>query len=193
MSKYLELNTKQIAKNIPFTRSYVLLKSIILATQNENQKQFKNLQNFVDYTIRRQGFLIDIAVTSKPLWPLQLETNTNINMLANIIKQQQGEVKLSYHLKDGLWLNYSEAIIIKTMNAILLFFVVAIGVLFMILLYLFSMRRLREPLSNITSSANRLGLDINAKPLRAYGPAIVPNSGPFLPPTSIFPDQIFTN
>jgi len=61
-------------------------------------------------------------------------------------------------------------------NAILLFFVVAIGILFLILLYLFSMRRLKEPLLNITASANRLGLDINAKPLRAYGPAIVRES-----------------
>lgn len=173
ISYYFQEQNKALIKNAPKTRSYVLL-SLLISANQENKTSY--LQGFKKYEVERQGVAIDTSVTQKPRWPLQFSAQEPIKKIIETIKEKKQSAQLSYHLNNREWLNYSEQPIQNSYNLVALLLLTEVLIVGFILWHLFSIRRLRSTLKDVTYSAKNLGLDINASPLKAYGPTVVKNS-----------------
>lgn len=154
-------------------RHYSLLLSIINASQVLPSTQLDVLRDLSHYQLKLNNYRVDFSISDQPKWPLHLQGKVTANAIHQLIKRENNQVKLSYLMPNGQWLNYSEILRIDTYKLTIILFLIELLFIALLLFYGWSIYRLKLPLEKLKSSAQRLGIDFKAAPLEETGPLLV--------------------
>lgn len=115
------------------------------------------------------------SINDYPIWPLYLN-NASLWAIYNKIKKQENNIQLSIKLKNGTWLNIKTDVYPwkSKLSTFVLIFEILTSIFIFIFLWL--VNQMIIPLQEIKVTANRLGADLNTKPLKPFGPTMVRNT-----------------
>lgn len=116
---------------------------------------------------------VTATLSAAPLYPLHANDLTywKINRL---VPSTTDDIEISLHLKDHRWLNVKAEINCNAFISQLTLIFLELLVTLVLLFYAWSINRFRNPLKHFRLAAERLGIDVNSKPLEEFhGPAVV--------------------
>lgn len=135
----------------------------------ENITQIVN--DFNTYKFQVGNSRIEMFLSSKPAFKKRWEINPNTH--ENFLEDRLVENAMSFQIKKDFWLNY-QLVPVYTLYQLLVYLVLFdFLILGLYLFYLFSLQRFNLPLINFKNSAEKLGIDINARPTKIFGPKVV--------------------
>lgn len=172
----VEQRLSMIRNIINNERDYKLLISIINASQVSLGAYLSVLNDLSKYQMQTKSYNINFSVSDYPQWPIQLTSKVTAQKINTLVQKNSFQVKISYLLKNGKWLNYSERPHFTAYNLTVMLFLVEAALLAGFLFYGWSVYRLKMPLEKLKSSAERLGIDFKALPMNETGPALVRNT-----------------
>ncbi len=155
-------------------KTYFLLAGLIInSSQFISRNELQNAINiFNHYDLEYNNHELLVTIDPQPKYTLRFDSNNSWQAIRNIM--QDNTLKgFSYQFKNGEWLNYVEAHNYKSYKFAGLLILLEIIIILVILLYSYSLQRFIVPLNHFKKSADRLGIDINAFPIKVYGPKIV--------------------
>lgn len=169
----------QQSKNTPYandkhhvTRS--LLTFTIHASQTMPLAEVTQLiSHLTSHPLKINNYDVYISTSSKPKWPLQFNKDTSLKIILSALPKNKLPARLSYQLSNKLWLNYSEVNATSSYSIAVLLIFIEMFLIGLVLFYNFSLQRFSIPLQNFKDSAERLGIDVNATPIRVYGTKLV--------------------
>lgn len=112
-----------------------------------------------------------ITIDKAPLWNEQF-INASFWHILQEISTQSPTIELSYMLAQERWLNISAMVIQKTVGLDFLLFCLEATIIIAVLFSLWTINRFTIPLKKFTEAAERLGVDLHAKPLDVLGPRV---------------------
>lgn len=115
---------------------------------------------------------LQVKFTDKPLWSLQFEQASFWKIVQTIEKNASG-FSLSIKMDKDQWLNIKAAVYTHLLTTQLISMLIELVVFGSILVALLSINRFTKPLKKIKISAERLGIDLETKPMDIYGPPVV--------------------
>lgn len=176
---HLVLLTYYIEQHIQVSKPYLAqpanhaIMKLIIDTDRKlpNQELQEALQQLT--TAIFSNSKVDISLTSTPKWPAQFVYGTLWPAIASALdKQQSTKQAFSYQLSNRQWLNYEIVRAPRMLqNAFLLVFLEFL-LLLVIIVYGWSIMRFIIPLRDFKESAEKMGIDVNSKPISTYGPAV---------------------
>jgi len=173
----LSVYMQQNRSNIEYWRSQLkhpLFSLILHASQTLPFNEFNALiQDLAKYNLEINNENILASIDTAPRWRRISIQNPSEKNLNKLIIFDNGPIKISYQLANGLWLNYKETTTKNYYDIAMILSVLEFFILGLIIIYVYSLRRFTIPLQDIKQSAERLGIDLNAQPLSEYGPLIV--------------------
>lgn len=116
---------------------------------------------------------IHVSFTPKPLWPLVFKQASFWKINRALEGSNIDSFAISIQLDTKQWLNINATIYAHALSKQLLFMLVELVVFGSIMIALWSINRFTKPLRKIKLSAERLGIDLQTKPLDIYGPTVV--------------------
>lgn len=115
---------------------------------------------------------LDVGLTDEPRWSLQIMDH-NLEQMGDILKQIPDHLAVSLKLDNGEWLNIRYTPLLHA-NLIQIFIVTLTLVVALALLFsAWTLLRFTGPLKQFKVAAEKLGVELTAKPMIEYGPAIV--------------------
>ena len=115
---------------------------------------------------------LDVLLTEAPSWSLQI-TDHNLEQMGDILKQIPDHLAVSLRLDNGEWLNIKYTPL-SNANLMQIFIVTLTLVVAAALLFsAWTLLRFTGPLKQFKQAAEKLGMELTAKPMIEYGPAIV--------------------
>lgn len=112
-----------------------------------------------------------LSIDKEPFWNEQF-INASFWHILQEISTQSPTIELSYLLPTDRWLNISAMVIQKTVGLDFLLFCLEITIIIAMLFSLWTINRFTIPLKKFTEAAERLGVDLYAKPLDVLGPRV---------------------
>ncbi len=115
---------------------------------------------------------LDVGLTDAPRWSLQI-TDHNLEKMGDTLKQIPDHLAVSLRLDNGEWLNIKYTPL-SNANLMQIFIVTLTLVVALALLFsAWTLLRFTGPLKQFKVAAEKLGIELTAKPMIEYGPAIV--------------------
>ncbi len=152
------------------------LKLLASAVNTLPASQLTILDDIQHYRFQIDKNNINISFSKQPKWPITLSGNINAHKINTAIQNEKGAVRLSYQMANGKWLNYKEQPMHSSYELMVILFLIELLFLSTLLYHSWSLYRLKIPLKSFKSSAERLGIDINADPIKEKGPLVVRDS-----------------
>lgn len=173
----LSIYLQQNRSHIEYWRSQLkhpLFSLILHASQTLPFNEFNAfIQDLSKYNLQINNEKILASIDPTPRWRRISIQNLSEKNLNQLLIFDNGPIKISYQLTNGLWLNYKEAPTENYYDIAMILSILEFLVLGLIIIYVYSLRRFTIPLQDIKQSAERLGIDLNTQPLSEYGPLIV--------------------
>ena len=115
---------------------------------------------------------LHVSYSTMPKWPLQFK-QANFWQIIQTIEKNARSFALSIQLDKNQWLNIKAEAYSRLLSTQLLSLLVELIVFSSIFIALWSVNRFTKPLKRIKFSTERLGIDLQTKPLDIYGPTVV--------------------
>lgn len=147
-----------------------MIQKIINAIHLVNATPKANRQSAIDAMADPN---LSVSLTDEPKWTLRFHEISFWVINQQLRIREIGEFAISIRLPDGLWLNCRANINKKILVSQLLLISLELIMAAAIMISAWSIHTFTKPLSRFKSAADRLGVDIQAKPLLEYGPSIV--------------------
>lgn len=116
---------------------------------------------------------VHVSFTKKPLWPLVFKQASFWKINRALEGSNIDTFAISIQMDTDEWLNINATIYAHVITKQLLFMLVELIVFGSIMIALWSINRFTKPLKTIKLSTERLGIDLQTKPLDIYGPRVV--------------------
>lgn len=174
LTHYLKYQSVLTKDEMQKDRHYVMLLMLIETSQADTPLTKEIVSDISHYSLMRDNAKLDISIGDKPEWNLQLKGKVEPYKLRRLIANSNDGMKLSYQLKNGKWLNYSEQYQYSTFQISTLLFSLELAAIVLLILYSLSMLRYTRPLRDFKSTAEKISNDINSEPItETSGPSIV--------------------
>lgn len=107
--------------------------------------------------------------------PKQLPQFKNVTLwhIVQSMQSQGANIQFSLFLDQGSWLNITASVGPASWRMLTILISLQCVFTIALLFYIWGVNKFTIPLKNFTKAAERLGLDLNAKPLQEYGSGIV--------------------
>jgi signal transduction histidine kinase len=115
---------------------------------------------------------VHVTVSATPSWKLRFK-EISFWDISHALRHNLDSFAISIKLMKNQWLNINAAIYSHILLTQLLLISLEFFVFGAILFAAWSISRFTKPLKNFKTAADRLGVDLNTKPLAVYGPAVV--------------------
>ena len=115
---------------------------------------------------------INVTLTKVPESSLQFQSISYLKIL-KALRGRLGTFNVSIEMGVSQWLNIKATIYHHFLYTQLLFFLVEIFIFATIFISAWSIRRFTQPLKRFKKAAERMGIDLQSRPLDIYGPPVV--------------------
>jgi signal transduction histidine kinase len=115
---------------------------------------------------------LKISLTKQPRWDLRFYT-LSFWKINKMLSSHLNNFTASLRLNNSQWLNLNATIYSRIFSEQLIFIAVEIFIFSTLLISAWSINRFTRPLKRFKQVAERLGIDLDAKPLDIYGPSVV--------------------
>lgn len=112
------------------------------------------------------------SLTTTPKWPLRFY-NISFWNINKSLRDHLSNFTLSIRMHKNQWLNLNATEYARLFSEQLIFIAIEIFIFATLLISAWSINRFTQPLENFKKVAERLGIDINTKPVDIYGPSVV--------------------
>jgi signal transduction histidine kinase len=171
---YFKHTTGTLHTNHQYNMNHVFLKLVINASQHLTPAELQHsIDSITRYDLKLNNYRVIISIDARPKWELRFKQNTPLNVVDQTLLHSTQHIRLSYQVTPELWLNYAEYPIATSYNIAVILILMEMTLIGLILFYNFSLQRFTIPLQNFKQSAERLGIDVNATPIRVYGTKLV--------------------
>ena len=113
-----------------------------------------------------------VSLTKQPIWKLRFY-NLSFWEINKVLRHGLSNFTLSLRLHKHQWLNLNATVYAHLFSEQLIFIAIEIFIFATLLISAWSINRFTRPLQNFKKVAERLGIDLDTKPLAIYGPSIV--------------------
>ncbi len=161
--------------------NYIMLPLLIHRLDDDSKSNKTRLLTLLSAAhIRFDDQVIKVSISKHPKWQALSKAHLLNKYLETTKFYPEQKLQLSYQLRSGMWLNYSEKIVDPSYVRSTLFFFIGTICLGLIIFYGWTILAFKVPLKQLQSSARQLGIDINTKPQLIHGPSVVKETSTML-------------
>ena len=153
---------------------YIVIRSLEDIRKNTTLNDFQAyIHDLNKADIRVKNSRVSLTLSQTPANPFQFKGENKLKKLQQFLMQDRTVLRISYQLSPDEWLNYNTSISHNFYYYSLMLVFSELLIIAAILFYSWAIWRFSIPIKKLQVSAEKLGIDINRKPINISGPAIV--------------------